>query len=110
MKGIKIDRIVVLAVLSIIFILSIFVNSKLVFISATSLWLISIVYNIHIMMKHAKMNVFDIENELRKRSEDYSSKKKYGQAIVNYMAYPAMVVAIGFVIVDIIVYWVTALR
>ena len=101
----KIDRIKVLGITSILYILSLFSCSKLFLVISISIWLLSIFYNIIIMMKESNFGVSKLEKELYNKTKRAFDKNKYVSMILNGIAFPMIIVGIVLVALDICYMW-----
>ena len=101
----KIDRIKVLGTTSILYILSLFSYNKLFLVISISIWLLSIIYNIIIMMKESNFGVSKLEEELHDRSKRAFDKNKYVKMILNRIAFPMIIVGIIIVALDVCYMW-----
>lgn len=100
---IYLDRIGVLVALSILFLGSIFIVNKVVFAVAISTWLLSVIYNMKVMMSRTGLS--DLDDELSDKINESLKNKKYGMSFLYGITFPMVLVGLIVVILDIGCIW-----
>lgn len=86
---------------------SIFTANSILLTSTLTLFIIAVILNIN--KTFGKDILFKLEEQTDKKATESFKNKKYGRGVVNYVAFPVVIVGIFFAVIQLTVMWASVL-
>lgn len=87
---------------------SIFTANSILLTSALTLFIIAVTLNVS--KTFGKDILFKLEEQTDKNAKESFENKKYGRGVLNYIAFPIVIVGIFFAAIQLIVMWISVLK